>query len=294
MKVGVYCKKHNRDDSRYVQILFDILHEESISTYIYAPYYEEIGNTVSFASDLGFFHNHVDLKEKGLDFLITLGGDGTILSAITLVRDSNIPIVGINLGRLGFLASIEKRTIIQAILKLKSKAYRIEERVLLEVQSEKGQFLDFPYALNDFTVTKRDTSSMIIVHTELNGKFLNSYWGDGLLLSTPTGSTGYNLSCGGPIVFPNSGNFILTPIAPHNLNIRPIVISDNSVITFQVEGRGNSFLSTLDSRYKKITNNDKMTLKKANFTIKLVKPDDINFMKTLREKLTWGKDIRNH
>lgn len=294
MRVGVYSKTFNNDDSRYVQILFDILHEESISTHIYTPYYEQLKGKIEFTSDINFFHDYIDIKEKQLDFLITLGGDGTILTAITLVRDSNIPIVGINLGRLGFLASIEKRTIIKAILKLKSKAYTIEERALLEFHSAKGHFSKFPYALNDFTVSKRDTSSMIVVHTELNGDFLNSYWVDGLILSTPTGSTGYNLSCGGPIVFPNSGNFVLTPISPHNLNIRPIVISDNSVITFHVEGRGNSFLSTLDSRYERINHEDKMTLKKADFTVKLVKLNDINFMKTLREKLTWGKDIRNH
>jgi len=197
------------------------------------------------------------------------------------------------LGRLGFLASIEKEKIREAISLLKAGRYSLSERTLLHLESNHPLFGDIPFALNDCTLLKRDTSSMIVIHTFINGAYLNSYWADGLIISTPTGSTGYSLSCGGPIIFPNSGNFVITPVAPHNLNVRPIVISDSSVISFEVEGRAENFLCTLDARFETITSEFQLAVRKCDFDIKLIQLHGWSFMHTIREKLMWGTDTRN-
>ena len=225
---------------------------------------------------------------------MTLGGDGTILEAVTHVRDTEIPIVGINLGRLGFLASIEKSKIHQALQQLKKGMYQIESRSMIYLESGNTIFKEMPFALNDCTILKRDTSSMITIHTFLNGAYLNSYWADGLIIATPTGSTSYSLSCGGPIVIPSSGNFVITPVAPHNLNVRPIVVSDDSVISFEIEGRAENFLCTLDSRFETITASHQLAVRKNDFQIKIVQLNNRGFLETIREKLAWGIDTRNH
>ena len=237
--------------------------------------------------------SYEDLIREHIDFLITLGGDGSILGATCLVKDLRIPIMGINLGRLGFLASVERRKINTSLDQLHEGHYRIEERSMLHLESEPGIFGDLSFALNDFTVHKRDTSSMINIHTYINGEYLNSYWADGLIVATPTGSTGYSLSCGGPIIFPGSGNMIITPVAPHNLNVRPLVISDSSVISFAIEGRAKNYLCTLDSRYETITSKHQLAVRKSDFSTRLVILNGQTFLHTIHEKLSWGTDRRN-
>lgn len=293
MQVVVYGRIYKEIDSEYVQKLFDILAERNINTYVYRPYLEQLHGHINFPRDVGVFEGYVDFKMYKFDFVITLGGDGTILNATTLIRDSNVPILGINLGRLGFLASIEKTSIASAIDLAMRGMYSIDKRRLLYLESSQPLFGEIPFALNDCTILKRDTSSMITIHTFINGAYLNSYWADGIVIATPTGSTGYSLSCGGPIIFPNSGNFVITPVAPHNLNVRPIVISDDSVISFEIEGRAENFLCTLDSRFETITALDELAVRKNDFTINLVQVEDNTFLTTIREKLTWGTDKRN-
>lgn len=294
MQVVVYSKILKDEDVPHVQRLFDALYEEGVNAYVYAPYLEQLHGRISFHQNVGKFENYLDFAVKKIDFVITLGGDGTILKAVTLVRDTCIPIVGINLGRLGFLASIEKKRIGEALQFLKKGMYSIDERGLLYLESNLPIFGNLRFALNDFTLLKRDTSSMITIHTYINGAYLNSYWADGLIVATPTGSTGYSLSCGGPIIFPNSDNFVITPVAPHNLNVRPVVISDDSVISFEVEGRAENFLCTLDSRFETITSEHQLAIRRNDFPVRLVRLRDAGFMQTIRTKLAWGVDRRNH
>jgi NAD+ kinase len=294
MQVVIYSKVLHIEDIPYVQSLFDALHTEGVNTYIYEPYFQQIKDKIKFKREVAIFEGYLDFKTHKLDYIISLGGDGTILDAVTMVRDSDVPIMGINLGRLGFLASIGKARIENAIKALLSGQFSIEWRRLLHLESNLPLFNDVRFALNDFTLLKRDTSSMITIHAYLNGAYLNSYWADGLIVATPTGSTGYSLSCGGPIIFPNSGNFVITPVAPHNLNVRPIIVSDTSVISFEVEGRAENFLCTLDSRFESITNDYQLAVRSADFTVKLVQLHGDTYLKTLREKLNWGVDARNH
>jgi NAD+ kinase len=294
MQVVVYSKLFKEKDLPVIQQLFDILHDEGINAFVYGPYLEQLKGAIKFPGDVGVFESYLDFSVKKLDFFITLGGDGTILSAVTHIRNSGVPIVGINLGRLGFLASIEKKRIREALQLLKRGIYRIDERSMLYLESNLPIFGEIRFALNDCTLLKRDTSSMITIHTFINGSYLNSYWADGIIIATPTGSTGYSLSCGGPIIFPNSGNFVITPVAPHNLNVRPIVISDNSVITFEIEGRAENFLCTLDSRFEAITSAHQLAVRKNDFSVRLVQLQDVGFMQTIRNKLTWGIDSRNY
>ena len=294
MRVVIYSKILKEQDIPFVQDLFDVLHKNGIAAYVYGPYLEAMQGKIHFKSNVGNFGGYLDFKVRHFDFVITLGGDGTILSAATFVKDSNVPVLGINLGRLGFLASIEKSSIEGAIALLVEGRFSIESRSLIYLESSQSLFGGDNFALNDFTILKRDTSSMISIHTYVNGAYLNTYWADGVILATPTGSTGYSLSCGGPIIFPNSGNFVLTPVAPHNLNIRPVVISDESVVSFEIEGRAESFLCTLDSRHELITSDFHLAIRKADFSIKLVQLQGHGFMKTIRNKLAWGADKRNH
>ncbi len=293
MRIALYNKNLTEAHLPFVQELLKLLKQNqakvSMNKYMLKTLRKLLGSELQFPE----YENHFELVSLNPDFVLTLGGDGTILECVGIVRDSKIPIAGINLGRLGFLANVEKAQIELAIHGLFSGAYQIDQRTLLHLDSNKPIFTDFHFALNDCTLLKRDTSSMVVIHTYINGEFLNSYWADGLIVSTPTGSTGYSLSCGGPIIFPNSGNFVITPVAPHNLNVRPIVISDDSVISFEVEGRSRSFLCTLDSRYEMIDNTYQIAIRKADFTINLVRFKDKNFLTTMRDKLNWGIDVRN-
>lgn len=293
MQVVVFGKTVKEKDIVHIQNLFDALDAHAINAYVYAPYFEQLKDRVNFRRDVGLFEGYLDFSVKRFDFFIALGGDGTILEAVTHVRDTNVPIMGINLGRLGFLAAIEKKRITEAIDLLVRGMYVIDERRLLYLESNIPLFGDIPFALNDFTLLKRDTSSMITIHAYINGAYLNSYWADGVIVATPTGSTGYSLSCGGPVIFPDSNNFVLTPVAPHNLNIRPIVVSDDSVLSFEVEGRTEVFLCTLDSRFATITADTQMAVRRNRFDIKIVQLQDIRFLQTIRNKLAWGVDSRN-
>ncbi len=234
-----------------------------------------------------------DLSTNNFDYLVVLGGDGSILDATVLIKDSGIPIVGINLGRLGFLASIEKTMINEVIQAMLDGTLQIQERSLLKLESNMPLFEGANFALNDFTLLKRDTSSMINIHTFVNGDYLTTYWSDGLILSTPTGSTAYSLSCGGPIMFPSTNCFVITPVAPHNLNVRPLIIPDTAVVSFQVEGRADNFLCTLDTRLEMINDKHEIAIRKNDFTIKMARLTNTSFLRGLREKLAWGKDNRN-
>lgn len=293
MQVVVFGKEAKEKDLGHIQQLFDALHADGINAYVFSEYLEKLEGKIKFSRDVGVFEGYLDFSVKKFDFFITLGGDGTILEAVTHIRNSGVPIVGINLGRLGFLSSIEKKRINEAVTLLQRGMFNIEERQLIRVESNLPLFGDIPFGLNDFALLKRDTSSMITIHTYINGAYLNSYWADGLIVATPTGSTGYSLSCGGPIIFPDSANFVITPVAPHNLNVRPIVLSDDSVISFGIEGRAENFLCTLDSRFESITSAHQLAVRKNTFTVKLVQLLDVGFLDTIRSKLAWGADSRN-
>jgi NAD+ kinase len=229
----------------------------------------------------------------GLDFFLSIGGDGTLLDSVCMVGKKEIPILVLNTGRLGFLANVATDKIGEAIEELAKGNYQIESRILLSLTSPKKLFHGVNFALNEFTIHKKDTSSMITVHTYIDGKYLNSYWADGLIVATPTGSTGYSLSCGGPLITPGAKNFVITPVSPHNLNVRPIIVSDEAEISFEIEGRTDKFMISLDSRSTSIASEVKLSVKKEAFSAKLVKLPSYHFFDTLRQKLNWGLDLRN-
>lgn len=280
-------------DLGIIKALLQKLEDSNLDYYIFDGYKLSLDEASIEYKDLSVINTKHDLEANAIDLIITLGGDGTILKATNLVQDLDIPIMGINMGRLGFLANIEKSKTLSAVDSIIAGDFFTEERTMLSLQSNLPLFEDMPFALNDFTVHKRDTSSMITITVMIDGKYLNAYWADGLIFSTPTGSTGYSLSCGGPIISPDSGNIVITPIAPHNLNVRPIVISNDAEISVRVEGRSENFLCTLDSRFETITAEHKITLTKCPFRTKLAHLNGTDFMQTIREKLLWGLDKRN-
>jgi len=293
MRVAVYGRLFKLKNKQYVQEVFDELNALGISYSIHQQYYKQFKDSITLNQAPDLFAGHKDIKDK-VDFMLSLGGDGTILDTIEFVQNSNIPILGINLGRLGFLAHTSRNDISHALKALKNRSFHIEKRSLIHVDSNQPLFKGVNYGLNEFSIHKKDSSAMITIHTYINGELLNSYWADGLIVATPTGSTGYSLSCGGPIIFPNSENFVITPIAPHNLNVRPIVIDDSSVLSFEIEGRSDSFLVTLDSRYETVDKSFQLALRKEKFSVSLLQINDINFLNTLRDKLMWGADQRNY
>jgi NAD+ kinase len=293
MRVLVFGKQYKEKDLPQIQEAFDALHLEGIEISVFEPYLNDLHDHVRLPANCTPFTDHKDFNTQNIDCMMVLGGDGTMLSATTLVCDHGVPMLGINLGRLGFLASIEKSHIRQSVRMLARGQYTIEERSMIYLESNPHIFGNMPFALNDCTLLKRDTSSMITIHVFLNGDFLSSYWADGIIIATPTGSTGYSLSCGGPIIFPNSGNFVITPVAPHNLNVRPLVLSDESVISFEIEGRADNFICSLDSRFELVGNHHQLAVRKNDFTTKLVQLQDATFLNTIRAKLGWGEDVRN-
>lgn len=275
----------------FIDQLFQILKDRKIGFSLTESFYKSL-KKIEFDTT-GF---HVLSKKpsfSGVDFVISVGGDGTLLDTVCLVGKSEIPIIGINTGRLGFLATVAKEDIEKAVNGFMKGSYAVESRSLLSLESDHVLFNGLNFGLNEFTIHKRDTSSMITVHTYINGQYLNSYWADGLIVATPTGSTGYSLSCGGPLISPGARNFVITPVSPHNLNVRPIVVSDESEISFEIEGRSEKFLISLDSRSTAIDATIKLRVKKAEFSAKLVKFADYNYFDTLRHKLNWGFDMRN-
>lgn len=292
MLVALYNRTFEQQDIPTLQHIIAMLEQHGLQMVFYKEFYERIQPHINLKYTPRLFSGKLDLPNN-TDMLFSLGGDGTLLDTISFVGGSNIPLIGINLGRLGFLAAIPEEEVEGAILSLVRGSYSVEKRTLLHLDSSVPLFGDAPYALNEFTIHRKDSSSMIKIHTYLNGEFMNTYWADGLVVATPTGSTGYSLSCGGPVVFPQTSSFIITAVAPHNLNTRPVVVPDDNVISFEVEGRTEQFLCTLDSRTEIITSNVQLAVKRESFTISLVRPDEHNFLNTIRQKLYWGIDKRN-
>jgi len=292
MKVAIYSRVMDWDHRVEVQELFDELAKQKITPVIYRPYFDQITPGIQFAATISTFGDESEL-DKSIEFLISLGGDGTLLDTVSMVGNKNIPVLGINFGRLGFLASIGKEHAVAAVNALVKRDFVIDKRSLIHLDASEELFGEVPYALNEFAIHKKDTSPMIKIHTYLNGEFLNTYWADGLIVSTPTGSTGYSLSCNGPIVFPESSSFVITPVAPHNLNVRSIVVPDNNVISFEVEGRAEDFICALDSRRHVVSKNVQLAVKREAFTMSLLRLNENNFLQTLRTKLMWGLDSRN-
>lgn len=292
MTIAVYarCVKDNHPD--YLKTLSTRLDHEGVQLIVHDSYFKFLKHDFQFNLDIPTFTSYADLKGK-VDCVISLGGDGTILETLDLVRDSGIPILGVNTGRLGFLANVFKEDFAQAIQLLLHKKYKIEQRELLQLDSETKYFGELPFAVNEVTVIKKDTSAMITIDVAVNGIFLNSYWADGLIVSTPTGSTAYSLSCGGPILLPDSKNFVVTPIAPHNLNMRPVVLSSENILNLKVRGRASEYLVSLDSRSTTIQTDAEINIKKADFALNLINLEGQHFFSTLRSKLMWGADKRN-
>ena len=294
MKIAIYGRAFQSVVSTYVKQLFDLLTENQVEIWVFGEFKQFLNQEHNIALDANVFNSNADLPSN-VKFMLSLGGDGTMLAAVSIIRDSNIPVTGINLGRLGFLASINKNDIEEALTSLLNGEYTIEERTLLMVEAKDSTlFNGDSFALNDVTLIKRDTSAMITLKVHLNGEFLNEYWADGLIVATPTGSTAYSLSCGGPIISPGSGNFVITPISPHNLNVRPLIIPDKDILTIDIASRGDRFLLSCDSKTSDLATTEKITIKKADFTTKLIRLKDESFLSTLRLKLLWGLDSRNY
>lgn len=294
MKVGIYGQFYHQDAGKYIQELLDELDRAQIDVIIEENFLDIINHHETIKKEYNHFSTFEELDDS-YDLFFSIGGDGTILKTIYYVRHHNIPIVGINTGRLGFLATIQKEEIKESISHILSGDYSISKRSVLQINSEQepATINDFNFALNEIAVSRRNTTSMITVETWLNDKYLNAYWADGLIVSTPTGSTGYSLSCGGPVIMPDTQNFVLTPIAPHNLNARPLIIKDDTKIKLKVSTREDTFLVSMDSRIATLQKNSVLTVQKAPFQIHLVELNGSSFPKTLRKKLLWGQDKRN-
>lgn len=291
MKIAIHGRKYNDESIPFIKELFDELDKRGATIIISQVFSDIIKSSKHKFGKFKVYKTKSDLVDA--NFVISLGGDGTLLEAVTHVGDLETPILGVNLGRLGFLATTPKDKIKYAIEAIYNDYYKIEERDLIKLVSDKDIFDGLNFALNEVTILKKDTSSMIVVHTYIDGEYLNSYWADGLIVSTPTGSTGYSLSCGGPLVLPQSKNLIITPVSPHNLNVRPMIVSNESVISFEIEGRSKNFLVSLDSRSYTVDASIQLAVRKEDFCAKLVKLDAYNFLDTLRQKLNWGLDVRN-
>lgn len=293
MNIAIYGKSFSDGFDKSIQQLVERLEKEKCRILIYEPFARFLKKKVHFSRTFSTFSEYSEIKGK-LNYLISIGGDGTLLSTVTLVRDSGIPVIGFNTGRLGFLSSISKEDVMEATDAIFEKRYVIEKRSLISLETKSNLFGNLNFAINEFTVMKKDTSSMFTINTYVNDEFLNSYWADGLIIATPTGSTAYSLSCGGPIITPESENFIITPVASHNLTVRPIVIPDKYTIKLTVtDCRKRRFLASLDSRTQIIDNSTELTIRKAGFKINLLRLENENFFSTIRNKLMWGLDKRN-
>lgn len=292
MKVAIFGQFYHNTSGASITTLIDILKKKHATIFIEANFYDLIqSKNIIEHSNLQTYTKLDDTY----DMLFSIGGDGTILRAVTYIKDLNIPIVGINTGRLGFLATIQDDKIPAALESIFNQEYSISERTLLNIKTspENKTISTLDFALNEIAVSRKNTTSMITVETYLDGEYLTSYWADGLIIATPTGSTGYSLSCNGPVITPGTGSFVITPIAPHNLNARPLLIPDDTEITLKVNGREDNHLVSLDSRIATLSNDTIITLKKADFKVKIVELNTESFLKTLRKKLLWGEDRRN-
>ena len=293
MKIAVYSQYYKGNEACF-SILLNYLSQKKSQIFIEDSFYRQIADQLDSNGNDQNFETFQTL-DNSFDLLISIGGDGTILRAITYVSDLSIPIIGINTGRLGFLATIQNNRIESALDSIFAGDYKISERSLLcvETKPENKDLMQLNFALNEISISRKNTTSMITVKTHLDGEYLTSYWADGLIVSTPTGSTGYSLSCGGPVISPNAKNFVITPIAPHNLSARPLVIPDDTEIQLKVDGREDFYLISLDSRIATLHNSTIVTIKKAAFKIKMIELHSESFIDTLRKKLLWGEDKRN-
>lgn len=292
MNVALFGKTISANDTFYLQEFIDRLSSLGGSVYIYRPFFDTIQETIRFDRQPIMFTVQQEIRDK-VEYLFSIGGDGTLLNTITLVGDSGIPIIGINIGKLGFLSGISKEEILPALDDILKKKYQVDERTLLHLETNDRLFGEFNYALNDFTIYKSSPNSMLAIKMFINDEFLNTYWADGLIVATPTGSTAYSLSCTGPIITPDSENFVVTPIASHNLTVRPIVIPDTCIIRIMVESRNIECYIGLDSRIRKLEMPAELVIRKENFKINLIRMSGRNFFETIRAKLNWGLDIRN-
>lgn len=291
MKIAIHGKVFPENTLPVVEYTIDLLRNKNHEYYLSSSFHDQALENGLDLDNCGIYSPGSGLEN--FDFVISIGGDGTLLETITHVGRSETPILGVNTGRLGFLATTNKEMISDALECIENNKFDIDSRMLLKIESSDSIFDELNYCLNEVTVLKQDTSSMITVHSYINNEFLNSYWADGLIIATPTGSTGYSLSCGGPVVMPHSNNLIITPVSPHNLNVRPLVVSDSSTISLKVESRSNYFMVSLDSRSSIMRSGIKFEIRKEDFAAKLIKFDGYSFVNTLREKLNWGLDVRN-
>ncbi|MFN8115207.1 MAG: NAD kinase [Bacteroidia bacterium] len=291
MTIAVYARNTKDNNPSYLENLLVLSAKENFKVIVFKSYVDYLNTTYNKSFSLGTFSNSEELIAKA-DYVISLGGDGTMLETLEYVRKSGIPVLGVNTGRLGFLATVFKEDFEKAIQLLINEKFTLDKRELIELDKTTC-FNEVNYALNEFTIHKKESSAMINIDTYVDGIFLNSYFADGLIVSTPTGSTAYSLSCGGPIMVPDSDNFIITPIAPHNLNVRPIVISNNKTLSFKVSSRSDSFNVSLDSRSKTISNLSELIIKKADFKFHMINLEGQHFFETLRNKLLWGIDKRH-
>jgi NAD+ kinase len=290
--IAIYGKSISENNLKFLENLIEALNKELSPEFFFHDSLKVYASLVN-KLNISFFGDQ-DLVKNKIDLLISFGGDGTLLDTVTMIKDSNIPVLGINAGRLGFLANITQEDIILAVKALKNKDYKLDQRSLVQVKNKSLTSNESSnFALNEINIHKKSSSSMLKIDAFLDNEFLNSYWADGLIVSTPTGSTAYSLSCGGPIITPGSNNFVITPVSPHNLNLRPMVVGDNVVIRLRAESRESHFLLNMDSRSMSLKNNEEIFISKADFSIKLIELPDHNFLKTIRNKLFWGKDSRN-
>ena len=292
LRIAIFGKGFSEEHFPYLIQLIDLINQQHGEILIHHSFRDFLNDTFDNGSEIQYFSNHTELVGR-VDYLFSLGGDGTLLDTITLVRDSGILIIGINLGRMGFLASIPKENIIHVMNSLMSGNYKIDKRTLLRLDNAENSFGELNFALNELSIHKQNNSSMITIHVWVNDLFLNAYWADGLLISTPTGSTGYSLSCNGPIIGPDLQSFVISPIASHNLTVRPIVIPDTSIIRIRVEGREKQYFVGLDSRSSLFDSTNELIVRKESFNISLLQESDDDFFATIRKKLLWGRDIRN-
>lgn len=294
MKIAIYGQYYQNSTEPIIKDIFAFLNKNNVEIIIECNFLKILLEKNLIKKEYPTFESHTELNSS-FDVLISIGGDGTILRAATLVRDSGVPILGINAGRLGFLATVQKDNIAEFLQFIIDKKYSISKRTLLSLSClpENEAIKDLNFAINEISISRKETTSMITIETYLNNEYLNSYWADGLIIATPTGSTGYSLSCGGPILTPNVQSFVITPIAPHNLNARPLVVTDETEIRLKISGRDDHYLVSLDSRLFTVNNDTILCIKKSLFAINMVEIPDATFLKTLRNKLFWGEDRRN-
>jgi NAD+ kinase len=292
MRIAIYGRQFSLEALPYIQEVFDNLAHHDVELYVHAQLNEYLVDKVN--TPLYYVLNPGDEIKDKIDVFLTLGGDGTLLDVVSIIRDTGIPVIGINFGRLGFLASINKSDIAAAIYAVVNNQFTLDSRELIAIESDDKVFGDDNFALNDITIHKRDDAAMIITRVYLNNEFLNAYWGDGIIISTATGSTAYSLSCGGPIIFPESNSIVLTPVSPHNLNVRPIVLPDSCTLSFEVESRSNNYLVSCDSRTATIDKPLRFYVRKAGFRLNLIRLNNESYLSTLRNKLLWGLDARNY